>query len=510
MSTTVRHTTPVKPSTTQAASSSEDRSVLVTAESATAETPAQRVADAVVNAPRPADPIDAIDPNDDTNSDLAADGEPPMELLPGWKNPSTLSALRLLRRTIHKYPEPGWTEFLSTARMAEVFEGLGFSLIWGPQFIHPEFVRGRDAKAAQEGKKFARLSGVPEPLMAKMGDYPGLVAEIDTGVPGKTVAIRVELDALAVEEPVTREHLPARESFISVRHGIMHACGHDGHQAVAIELARFVKANLSRLSGKIRFILQPAEEGSRGAYPIVKSGVLDDVDVLLCAHLGVDIPAGTVVAAPEKFLSTTKLDLEFRGSPSHAGMQPQLGRNALLAAANAAINVMALPRHAEGMTRVNVGSLHAGEGRNVVPSHATMEVEVRGENEAINRELAAEALLRARGAAISFGVEMLSRTVGEAIDFVPDESITQLIAVCARRARFCEKVVPTHPYNGSDDGTLMIRCVQEHGGRAGYFMVGAALNDCHAHAAVDFEERNLLTLYDTYANLLVALVGNWT
>lgn len=193
MSTTVRHTTPVKPSTTQAASSSEDRSVPVTAESATAETPAQRVADAVVNAPRPADPIDAIDPNDDTNSDLAADGEPPMELLPGWKNPSTLSALRLLRRTIHKYPEPGWTEFLSTARMAEVFEGLGFSLIWGPQFIHPEFVRGRDAKAAQEGKKFARLSGVPEPLMAKMGDYPGLVAEIDTGVPGKTVAIRVEL-----------------------------------------------------------------------------------------------------------------------------------------------------------------------------------------------------------------------------------------------------------------------------------------------------------------------------
>lgn len=436
--------------------------------------------------------------------------ELPMELLPGWVNPSSLAALKLIRRTIHRYPEPGWTEFLSTARVAEVLEGLGFQLTWGPQFIHPEFVRGRDVRTAEEGKAFARASGVSESLMRKMGDYPGLIAEIDTGVPGKIVAIRVELDALAVEEPVSGEHLPARESFASVRHGIMHACGHDGHQAVALELARFIKTNLPRLTGKIRFIFQPAEEGSRGAYPIVKSGVLDDVDILLCAHLGVDIPGGTVVAAPEKFLCTTKLDLEFRGSPSHAGMQPQLGRNALLAAANAAINVMALPRHAEGMTRVNVGSLHAGEGRNVVPSHATMEVEVRGENEAINRELAAEALLRARGAAIGFGVEMHSRTVGEAIDFVPDESITQLIAVCARRARFCEKVVPAHPYNGSDDGTLMIRCVQEHGGRAGYFMVGAALDNCHAHAAVDFEERYLLTLYDTYANLLVALVGNWT
>lgn len=60
------------------------------------------------------------------------DEEPPMELLPGWKNPSSLAALRILRRTIHKYPEPGWTEFLSTARMAEVFEGLGFQLTWGP------------------------------------------------------------------------------------------------------------------------------------------------------------------------------------------------------------------------------------------------------------------------------------------------------------------------------------------------------------------------------------------
>ena len=58
--------------------------------------------------------------------------EPPMELLPGWTNPSSFANLKALRRTIHRYPEPGWTEFLSTARMAGIFEELGFHLIWGP------------------------------------------------------------------------------------------------------------------------------------------------------------------------------------------------------------------------------------------------------------------------------------------------------------------------------------------------------------------------------------------
>ncbi len=70
-------------------------------------------------------------------------------------------------------------------------------------------------------------------------------------------------------------------------------------------------------------------------------------------------------------------------------------------------------------------------------------------------------------------------------------------------------MIPTHPYNGSDDVTLMIKRVQERGGRAGYFMVGAALSEDHSHATIDFDEKYLLTLYDTYAQLLVALIGNW-
>lgn len=430
-------------------------------------------------------------------------------LMPGWVDPCDFQSMVKLRRDIHANPEPGWGEFRATAQMAERLGELGFALHFGPEFINPQYVRGRNPAEAARERAAAAEAGVTPVFLARMGDYPGLVAVWDTGRAGKTLAIRVELDALYLEEPKGDAHIPAREGFSSRRLGLMHACGHDGHQAVAWALARFIAANAERLAGRVIFIFQPAEEGSRGAYPILKSGILDGVDILLCAHLGLSVDLGTVVAAPDKFLCTTKIDFEFVGKPSHAGMQPQVGRNALLAAANSAVNIMGLPRHGDGMTRVNVGSLHAGEGRNVIPSHATMEVEVRGENASINQALAAEAIQRAEGMSAAFGVELKKRIVGEAIDYVPDDYVTQLITICARRARGCDRVVPTLPYNGSDDGTLLIRRVQEQGGRAGYFVVGAALSGSAPETACDFDERAMLTLYDTYAQLIMAFLGNW-
>lgn len=345
-------------------------------------------------------------------------------LLPGWVDPVTFEDLVAARRDIHRTPEPGWSEFIATARLAEAFRSAGFSVTYGPQFIAPQFVRGRDPDEVEKGRRFALEVGVPPEEIRRIGDYPGLLAAWDTGRPGRTIAIRIELDALAVEEPESPAHLPFREGFASVRHGVMHACGHDGHQAVAMALARFIGANAERLAGKIIFICQPAEEGSRGAYPILQSGVLHGVDTIFCGHIAPELEVGDVVAEPTKLLSTTKIDFEFTGRAAHAGAHPQAGRNALLAAANAAINIMALPRHEDGMTRVNVGQLHAGEGRNIVPSHAWMEVEVRGENAAVNRDLAADALLRAQGAAMSYGVECRQKIVGEAIDFVPDAAIS--------------------------------------------------------------------------------------
>ena len=414
-----------------------------------------------------------------------------------------------LRREIHRRPEEGWTEFETQWKVFRALEALGWTIRVGLDVIRPEAVMGRNAELVEKAMVRAAEHGVPESFLKATGGYTGLTADFDTGREGPVTGFRFDMDCVLVEELHDASHLPAAEGFDSEISGHMHACGHDGHQAVAFELGRFIVANRDRLTGRIRFIFQPGEEGSRGAYPIVQSGLLDDVDTLLCAHIATDLQAGTVVAAPEKFLCTTKIDLHFEGVQAHAGMQPQLGRNALLAAADAALILMALPRHSDGMTRVNVGTLHAGEGRNVIAAHADMEVEVRGENEAINRELAREAVTRAQGCAMAFGVKMSHKIMGEAVDFVPDDGIVQMITVCARRARYVREVRPSVPLNGSDDATLMIRRVQSQGGRAGYFLVGAGLEASHEHAAVDFDERYLVTLYDIFANLVIGLSGNW-
>lgn len=92
---------------------------------------------------------------------------------------------------------------------------------------------------------------------------------------------------------------------------------------------------------------------------------------------------------------------------------------------------------------------------------------------------------------------------------MPDDAVTQMIAVCARRARRCKDVLPTAPLNSSDDATLMIRRVQSMGGKAGYFLAGAALPGENEHANVDFAEESLLTLYDMYTNLLIGFSGGW-
>lgn len=433
----------------------------------------------------------------------------PAAQVPHWVDPVTEDDLIARRRAIHRMPEAGWTEFIATANAAAYFQSLGFTVKLGREVIDPAFVRGRNAKEVAKSEKYAREHGVDPLWLARMGGITGMVATLDTGRPGKTMAIRVELDALYMDEPDDMAHIPFREGFASERPGVMHACGHDAHQAVAYELARFVVANADRLEGRIKFIFQPGEEGSRGAYPMVQSGCVDDVDLLLCAHIAVDVKPGVIVAAPEKFLCTTKVDFEFEGEPSHAGMQPQIGRNALLAAADASLLLMALPRHSDGMTRVNVGTMHAGEGRNVVASHAKLEVEVRGENEAINRDLMSAAVQRAKGSAMAFGVNCHYDIMGEAVDFVPDDAITQMITVCARRARRCVSVLPTLPLNGSDDATLLIRRVQSHGGKAGYFLVGAGFDASHEHASVDFQEDYLITLYDMYTNLIIGFSGNW-
>lgn len=412
-----------------------------------------------------------------------------------WIDPVKSEELAALRHEIHRWPEPGWAEFASTARAVERLEREGFKVRCGAEFVKPESVMGAIPREVEAALADAKRLGVSEALLARMGGLTGVVAEFDTGRAGPTVAIRCELDCVCVDETKDPAHRPNAGGWASERPGYMHACGHDGHQAVMLNLARWVRANAERLSGRIKLIMEPGEEGSRGGRPFAESGVVDDVDFFYALHVGCDVPAGTVIVAPEKFLCTTKADLFFKGSPSHAGMQPEVGRNALLAASTAALALMALPRHGSGMTRVNVGWMQAGEGRNVVPASAEMRIEVRGETEAINALMYREAVRRAEGAAAMYGCTAECLVKGEALDFKADPEAVEAAEAAAKDAPYVERVEHYMNFNGSDDATVLVKRVQARGGRATYIVVGSTLEAGHHQAAFDFEEKHLETLY---------------
>lgn len=409
------------------------------------------------------------------------------------------------RREFHAYPETGWAEFCTTARLITLLENMGHQVLTGQQIINPEFVRGRNASTVEKFREAARYKGVSEQLLQRIGEYTGCAVIFDTEKPGPVVALRFEIDCVNVTETVNPTHCPNQEYFASTNPGYMHACGHDGHMAAGLGVAQWLIENRDSLKGTIKLLFQPAEEGVRGARPMSESGILDDVDYFACSHLGCDVPSSVLVAAPTHFLSTLKLDMRFKGKPAHAGMEPNQGKNALAAACNTTLLLLGIPTHAEGMTRVNVGVLHAGEGRNVIPAFAEMQVEVRGENEKINNYMAEEALRRARGVALSFDVELETEIMGEAVDFIPDDEMTEHVIAVARSLPTITAVQRTMVFNGSDDATIMIKKVQSHGGKAAYFVTGSDLKAGHHQPEFDIDEKQIITVFLMFTGLLARL-----
>ncbi len=110
------------------------------------------------------------------------------------------------------------------------------------------------------------------------GGFTGVVATLDTGKPGPTIAFRVDIDALPILESAANSHVPSQLGFRSKHEGAMHACGHDSHAAIGLGLAQQLMERKEMLKGKIKIIFQPAEEGARGGSVIAESSHLDDVD----------------------------------------------------------------------------------------------------------------------------------------------------------------------------------------------------------------------------------------
>ena len=411
-----------------------------------------------------------------------------------------------IRRELHQFPEEGWTEFCTTAFIVEHLRKLGYEVLMGEKVVSRKDCLGRDPKLVAQAIETAKARGVSEALLAEMQELTGCVAVLDTGRPGPTVALRFDIDCNNVQENPSQDHRASREGWASKRPGLMHACGHDSHISSGLAIARCAMEHKDELNGKLKIVFQPAEEGVRGAAAVAASGVVDDCDYFLSSHIAMVAKSGEIVTSPIGFLCTTKFDVTFKGRPAHAGIEPNAGRNALAAACHAVTQLLGIPRHGSGMTRVNVGRLVAGEGRNVIPVNAKLVMEVRGENSEINDYMVEETQNIIAGVSKSFGVEAHVEKMGEAVDLFNDKEMVDMLDDVCSKTEGVKKVLHDVNFGGSEDATILARRVQAHGGKAAYFVLGSDRAGGHHTADFDIDESSLDIGVAIYSEMLKRLM----
>ena len=205
----------------------------------------------------------------------------------------------------------------------------------------------------------------------------GIVAIIkgEKSAPGKVLAIRADMDALPIQE---LNEVP----YCSQRDGIMHACGHDGHTAIALGTAYYLHQHRQELNGTVKIIFQPAEEGPGGAKPMIAAGVLNNpnVDAIIGLHLWNNLPLGTVGVRPGALMAAVEL---FRctifGKGGHGAIPHQTVDSLVVAAQIVSALQTIVSRNINPLDSavVTVGELHAGTAVNVIADTAKMGGTVR-------------------------------------------------------------------------------------------------------------------------------------
>lgn len=410
------------------------------------------------------------------------------------------------RRDIHKYAERGWLETRTACLIATQLEELGYEVLAGEEIMKKEDRMGLPPETVLHlNYRRAQKEGANPKYLEKVKNGMTGVAGVYRNGDGPTIALRFDIDALGLIEETSSNHLPFQEGFSSCHIGAMHACGHDGHTSIGLTTARIIMDIKEHIHGTLKLIFQPAEEGVRGAKCIAESGFLDDVDYIIAAHImpqegkKYDLYLGM-----NDSFATTKLDVTFHGISTHAAESPQFGKNALLSAANCILNLHSIPRNSDGCTRVNVGTVHAGTGRNVVPETAKLEIEVRGVTSELNRYMEIYARDIIKGSALMHDTVVEIEEMGKAYALNCDKELMDKIRL------ICEEHMPDlilskrdlSPLGGSDDFSYLMTRVQAHGGQATYMKLLTPIVSSPHNDSFDFNEKVLMKGPRVFASIV--------
>ncbi|MCL2544326.1 MAG: M20 family metallopeptidase [Clostridia bacterium] len=312
---------------------------------------------------------------------------------------------------------------------------------------------------------------------------------------GRCVAFRADMDALCIAEGTGRPDA-------SEHPGHMHACGHDGHMACLLALARLVAGRRDALRDHVVLLFQPSEEAVGGARRMIEAGAMDNpkVDAIYALHMMPDLPLGAIGTCVGALMaSTAEVDITIHGRAAHGAM-PHLGADAVAAAAHLyTLLQTTVARRVNPFERalITVGRLRAGTRRNVIADHALLECTVRSFSDEVRDQLLAYIQDDMRGVEAALGVRCQMRELFGYPCVFNDEGEVRRLAKAAG-----DSILQVTPKMAAEDFSYF-----QHVAPGAYCFCGC-MDDAHNaplhNEKFDFDERALLYGVQLFHNMIAS------
>ena len=352
---------------------------------------------------------------------------------------------------------------------------------------HPEIGYEETRTAGIVTKELTELSIDVRTNVAKTG----VIGLLSGKKEGPVILVRADMDALPIQEETNVE-------YASINDGVMHACGHDGHTAVLLSVAKLLKSHEEELSGKVKFVFQPAEEGLGGAERMIQEGVLENPkpDITLALHVWNDKPLGWFGISQGPAMAGAEIfKIKIKGKGGH-GAAPHLAIDPLLAASQIIIALQSITsRNVPPLKSavVSVCTIQGGNAFNVIPQNVQMAGTIRTFDPEVREkvlerfEVIVYGMAETMGCSAEIELDRLTPAVINDIDTsVRIKNITESL--------FPNATIDSSKYitMGSEDMAFIMEEVP-----GCYFFVGSAnsekhLNASHHHPLFDFDEQALV------------------
>lgn len=358
-----------------------------------------------------------------------------------------------MRRDFHMHPEMGFQEFRTSGIVAKELGNLGIPV----------------------------TTGVAE---------TGVVGLIEGDAAGKITMLRFDMDALPVNEETGAE-------YASKERGVMHACGHDGHTAIGLSVAKLLMKHKNLLGGTIKLVFQPAEEGLGGAERMISEGVLVNPkpDNALGLHIWNGLPLGSIVVTSGAFMAGADMfSIKVMGQGSH-GAAPHLGRDPITAASQIVNGLNSITsRNVDPFETavVSVTAIQGGATFNVIPPLVEIKGTIRSFRPAVRERVLERMGEIIQGTAAAMACEVEFEIVDLTPPVVNDADLSSLVRQQAISILPETEVIDGWRTMVSEDMALLMADVP-----GCYFFVGSknekkGLVFGHHHPKFDFDERALV------------------